>query len=911
MQPRNHCLPVLATAGAAALCALPAWAQQPAPAERPNILVILSDDQGYADTGFQGSRDIPTPNLDRLAARGVRCTAGYVTHPYCSPSRAGLLTGRHQARFGHDRNPRYSHPADPVEGLPLSEHLLPEFLAQAGYATGWVGKWHLGAAPAFLPQNRGFQETFGFYGGGHHYRNWKPDPQGEYDLPICRNGEPVDVKEHLTVALGHEAAAFIGRHPSDPWFLYLAFNAPHVPNQPTPERLARFAGIRDPTRRAYAAQVSLMDDAIGEALDALKKTGQEQRTLVFFLSDNGGPTIDVDGSSISNGSRNAPLRAGKGHLYEGGVRVPFVVSWPAGLPAGKDYNRMVSSLDIFATALACAGVPMPTDRPYDGVNLIPFLTGKKEGAPHESLFWRRDDWHIAGMRQGDLKLIRDARRPDQLFNLTADIGEKTDVAGANPQALNPLENAMDAWMSQMSTKVAFRGDQGIEMEPVPKRHVPTADSERPKPSAPQLAWQQAELGVIFHYDPRIFDERTAQSLQHAVVADPEAFARKFNPAKLDTDQWVATAQAMGARFAILVAKHETGFCLWPSDANPYSLKMLDWRNGQGDIVRDFVASCRKYGLKPAVYTEARWDARLGVRDFKVTPKSPVTQADYNRMVEREVEELCTRYGELFEIWFDGGIATPAQGGPDVLPIVQKHQPHILFYHSDQRRDARWGGTETGTVGYPCWATVVAGSLQTQAPEAKTQRAMKRGDPVGAAWCPAMSDSPLRCENGHHDWFWAEGGEAGVASLQALQKMYYQSVGRNSTLILGLTPDRSGLVPEADAARCRELGDWIGKTFGGKPLAETSGRGAEWTLELNAETRGPVTHIVLQEDIRKGERVREYVVEAQQDGAWEPIARGTCIGQKRIEKIEPCSARAFRLRVTQSDGIPEIQAFQVR
>ncbi len=339
--------------------------------------------------------------------------------------------------------------------------------------------------------------------------------------------------------------------------------------------------------------------------------------------------------------------------------------------------------------------------------------------------------------------------------------------------------------------------------------------------------------------------------------------------------------------------------------------MVDGRNGQRDIVRDFVASCHKYGLKPAVYTEARWDARLGVRDFKVSPKSPVTQAEYNRMVEGEVEELCTRYGEWFEIWFDGGIATPEQGGPDVLPIVQKHQPNILFYHSDQRRDARWGGTETGTVGYPCWATVVAGSILTHAPEAQTQRAMKRGDPAGAVWCPAMSDSPLRCEKGRHDWFWAEGGEAGVASLPTLQNMYYQSVGRNSTLIIGLTPDRAGLMPEADVARCREFGDWIGRTFGGKPLAETSGRGDMLTLPLPADAQTPVTHIVLQEDIRMGERVREYVIEAQRNGAWEPIARGTCIGQKRIEKIEPCNARTFRLRVTQFDGIPEIRIFRVQ
>ncbi len=438
----------------------------------------------------------------------------------------------------------------------------------------------------------------------------------------------------------------------------------------------------------------------------------------------------------------------------------------------------------------------------------------------------------------------------------------------------------------------------------------TEGPARPKPSPAQVAWQEAELGVIFHYDPRIFAEKTAQSLQQTAIAAPKAFARKFNPENLDTDQWVAAAMAMGARFAILVVKHETGFCLWQSDANPYSLKMLEWRGGKGDILHDFVESCRKYGLKAGVFTEARWDVNLNVRDFKVANNSPVTQAEYNRLVEREVEELCTRYGELFEIWFDGGVATPAQNGPDVLPIVQKHQPNILFYHSDQRRDARWGGTESGTVGYPCWATVAPKPVATGRADAILNM-NRHGDPNGSAWRPAMSDSPLRCEKGRHHWFWAADGEAGLASLQTLQDMYYKSVGRNSTLILGLTPDRSGRLPEADAVRCREFGDWIEKTFGGRPLAETSGTGVELALELPADARGPFTHIILQEDIRDGERVREYAVEAELDGAWRPIGGGTCIGHKRIEKIPLCEARKVRLRITRSDGVPNIRSFSVR
>jgi arylsulfatase A-like enzyme len=409
-------------------------------AEKPNVLLIVSDDQGYADVGFQGSKDIPTPHLDRLARAGLRCTSGYVTHPFCSPTRAALMTGRYQQRFGHENNPLYD-PNDHREGLPTSERLLPAFLSEAGYVTGWIGKWHLGAAPEFSPLKRGFKETFGFIGGGHRYQSWKVNPAVEYQVPILRNGEPVEVTNHLTVAFGEEAAAFIRRHKAEPWFLYLAFNAPHMPHEPTPERLARFSSITNATRRAYAAQVSLLDDAIGVALAALRDTRQTERTLVFFFSDNGGP-IAVNGSS------NTPLRSGKGSVYEGGVRVPFLVSWPGRLPAGRDYAQPVSSVDVFATALAVAGEPMPADREYDSVNLLPFLAGEKSGTPHDRLFWRTGNRQWA-VRQGNAKLVRQSGMSDELYDLSADISETSDLAAAKSDACKQLASALDAWNKEL------------------------------------------------------------------------------------------------------------------------------------------------------------------------------------------------------------------------------------------------------------------------------------------------------------------------------------------------------------------------------------------------------------------------------------------------------------------------------
>ena len=424
-------------------CGLAVVAASAAEPKRPNVLVIVSDDQGYADTGFQGAKDIPTPHLDRLATSGVRFTSGYVTHPFCSPTRAGLMAGRYQQRFGHERNP-YFDPNDHTEGLPVSEKLLPARLKEAGYVTGWIGKWHLGAAPEFAPERRGFTETYGFIGGGHRFREWQTNGAVEYQVPIRRNGVEVATPAHLTETLGQETAAFVRRHTAEPWFLYLAFNAPHNPQEPTPERLAQFAAVADPLRRKYAAQVSLMDDAIGAALAALRETGQAERTLVFFFSDNGGPVG-------TNGSDNTPLRGAKGTLYEGGVRVPFVVAWPGRIPGGRTDDRPVSSLDVFATSLALAGGAMPTDKKYDSVNLLPYLTGENSGVPHERLFWRNGEQRA--VREGNLKLVRLPGKAAELYDLAHDQAEKTNLAAERPADAERLGAALDEWDRELVAPV--------------------------------------------------------------------------------------------------------------------------------------------------------------------------------------------------------------------------------------------------------------------------------------------------------------------------------------------------------------------------------------------------------------------------------------------------------------------------
>ncbi|MFO1065386.1 MAG: sulfatase-like hydrolase/transferase [Pirellulales bacterium] len=416
--------------------ALPGVACGQSKKTKPNILVIVADDLGYADTGFQGCTDIPTPNLDKLAGRSLRCTNGYVTHPFCSPTRACLLTGRYQQRFGHENNPAWL-PEDPTVGLPLSQTTLPQVLHTAEYRTGCVGKWHLGAHPSFHPNKRGFDDYFGLLGGGHMYL---PQQKGsaEYTIPLDRNGKKENLTEYLTDVLGREGADYIRRNKEDPWFLYLAFNAPHTPLQSTKNYLERVKNISNETRRKYASLIVGMDDAIGVVLDALHESGQENDTVVWFFSDNGGPV------SVTN-SNNSPLRGAKGSIFEGGVRVPFLISWPAQLPGGKDYSQPVSSLDVFATSAAIANAQVPENHKLEGVNLLPFIKGGNSNAPHDRLFWRTGGGKSWAVREGDWKLAVPAEGKALLFNLKDDISESKDVGDRNPEVIARLKTAYDAW----------------------------------------------------------------------------------------------------------------------------------------------------------------------------------------------------------------------------------------------------------------------------------------------------------------------------------------------------------------------------------------------------------------------------------------------------------------------------------
>ncbi len=446
---------------------------EPVVARRPNVLFIVADDLGYGELGSYGGRDIPTPHLDALAAGGVRFTHGYVTAPFCAASRAALLTGRYQTRFGFEFNPIGAKNAAPGIGLPVAEKTVTDRLRDSGYATALVGKWHLGGTAEFHPQRRGFDEFFGFLHEGHTYvplpwegvvswlrRRALPDggkgrwtspdgrivwsthlnnhePDYDADNPILRNSQPVDERANLTDAFTREAGSFIARHRAQPWFLYLAYNAVHSPMQGADAYLAKFAHLPDLHRRIFAAMLAHLDDSVGRLVAQLREQGLAENTLIVFLSDNGGPTRELTSS-------NAPLRGEKGQLYDGGIRVPMIVAWPGRIPPGRTLAQPVMAFDLTATAQAAAGVAV--GETLDGANLLPLIVGETATAPHEALHWRVGKKHA--LRAGDWKIIRDNGGSWELYDLAHDISEKENLAVRAPDRVAALAALWEKWNAQ-------------------------------------------------------------------------------------------------------------------------------------------------------------------------------------------------------------------------------------------------------------------------------------------------------------------------------------------------------------------------------------------------------------------------------------------------------------------------------
>lgn len=403
--------------------------------ERPNVLILLCDDTGWGEFGFQGAKQIPTPNIDSIAKIGVRFTQGYAAATYCSPSRAALMTGRYPTRFGHEFNS-----ISRESGLSLAETTMAERLKSLGYATCAVGKWHLGLRPEYRPTARGFDEFYGTLANTSYFKPTQFVDSRASTEPTPRLRDP-DL--YTTDAYGERAVDWLGKQEGKPWFLYVPFNAQHAPLEAPRRYLDRFAKIKNEKRRTFAAMMSAMDDAVGKILDKVREMGEEENTLIFFLADNGGPTMQTT-------SNNKPLRGFKGQTWEGGPRVPFCVQWKGHLPAGKTYENPVINMDILPTSLAAAGAEIDPAWKLDGVNLMPYVEGEETGWPHETLYWRfgkqwavrHGDWKLVGGNGGDLN--------GELYNLAEDISESKNLAAANPDKFAELKKLYDAWNAEQA-----------------------------------------------------------------------------------------------------------------------------------------------------------------------------------------------------------------------------------------------------------------------------------------------------------------------------------------------------------------------------------------------------------------------------------------------------------------------------
>ncbi|WP_282124419.1 sulfatase [Algibacter mikhailovii] len=409
--------------------------------KQPNIVLLFADDGGYADFGFQGSKEMITPNLDKLASEGVRFTQAYVSASTCGPSRAGLITGRYQQRFGFEENnvpsymSQYSGQDGPNMGIPLTEKTMGNYLKSLGYATAFYGKWHLGGTDKFHPLNRGFDEFLGFRGGARDYFPYENSPQDELNKLERNLGNYKEHDGYLTDVLADEAIDFIERKKNKPFFVFLSYNAVHTPMQARQEDMDKFPNLTG-KRKELAGMTLSLDRACGKVLDKLKELGLDDNTIVIFTNDNGGPTD-------KNASINLPLSGTKSNHLEGGIRVPFLMRWPGKIKTSSTYNAPISTLDLLPTFFKAGGGKDEALKNIDGVDLIPYVSNKTTGIPHETLYWKLG---IRGtIRDGDWKLMRFSDRPAELYNIENDPYEQKDLAVYYPDKVKALFKKLYAW----------------------------------------------------------------------------------------------------------------------------------------------------------------------------------------------------------------------------------------------------------------------------------------------------------------------------------------------------------------------------------------------------------------------------------------------------------------------------------
>jgi len=636
-------------------------------AVKPNVIIILADDLGYNDVGFNGCLDIPTSNIDAVATQGATLTNAYASYAVCGPSRAGIITGRYQDRFGFSRNPLLA-PNDSEMGLPQSEETLSEALKKNNYTSIALGKWHLGAHTTHHPLKRGFDQFYGFLSGGHQYfpELWTLNDLSEikkqfdgYKTKLLKNYERIDETEYLTDALSRETVRFINENSQKPFFIYLAYNAPHTPLQASEKYLKRFRHIKDKKRRTYAAMVSAIDDGVGDILHKLKEKGIEENTMVIFLSDNGGP-------EHHNASDNGELRGGKGDFFEGGIRVPFAIKWPAKIKPNTVYHQPVSTLDIFATATENANVT-PKNK-LDGINLIPYLNGTLSKPPHDILFWRNFDKPAAAVRQGKFKYVKIKKNKGLLFNVNSDLGEKKDIKEKDSVQFLKLKKAWFDWNEKMKSP-SFLGlihnKKYNELHPdrfhIDSDFLPSTNLPKP-PKGYSLLWNDEfnndgsidgqkwtnEIGFVRNHELQWYKKENAYLKDQVLVLEARREKVKNIHYKRKSKSWkqqrkdakyssasVHTKDKFSFRYGVVEvrAKIDTSKGLWPAI---WTLGIdKKWPSkGEIDLLEYYL-----YEDKPTVLANAAWSNSL-LKPIWNSIKIPL----------QKFTDKDPKWGDKFHVW---------------------------------------------------------------------------------------------------------------------------------------------------------------------------------------------------------------------------------------------------------------------
>lgn len=892
-------------------------------ASAPNLIFIMADQWRGDALGCMGKEPVQTPYIDQLASEGVFFKNAISNCPVSSPARAMLMTGMYPPSNKVVGNCNSDTAPYGVE-LSADARCWSDILKENDYHTGYVGKWHLDspyrpyvdtynnrgktAWNEYCPQDRrhgfDFWVSYGTYDNHLKPMYWEGSAPRDSFFYVNQWGPEYEVDR---------AIEFLNKQKNSekPFALVVSFNPPHTGYELVPDKYkekyrnldvealcanrpdipAKGTEMGDYFRnniRNYYACITGVDENIGRLTAELKRLHLADNTIIVFTSDHG----------VCMGAHNL---AGKDIFYNESMHIPLVISWPARLAPRIDNRTMIGFGDLYPTLLSLMGfrkdIPQEVQT-YDLSHLL--LSGEEDRELIQPYYYIQPDSPATGYRglrtdKYTFAVHATDNKMDSiiLFDRTNDPFEMENIASKSPELVTHFTRKLQEWLKATNDSFCLTHAQQI---PVPKTM--------------QLKWHEAELGAIFHYDLHVFDGIRYGQGNNRI--NPIEDYNIFNPEKLDTDQWIRAAKAAGCKFAVLTATHETGFGLWQSDVNPYCLKAVKWRDGKGDIVRDFVNSCRKYGIQPGIYVGIRWNSLLGIHNFKAEGEGEFArnrQAWYKRLCEKMVTELCTRYGELYMMWFDGGADDPRGDGPDVEPIVNRYQPNCLFYHNIDRADFRWGGSESGTVEYPCWSTFPVPCSHHKRIEDQTNllNLLKHGDKEGKYWVPAMADTPLRGINGRHEWFWEPDDEKNIYSLNELMDKYEKSVGRNATLVLGLTPDPSGLLPAGDEQRLKEMGNEIKRRFS-TPVATCKGN--QEIIELHLSGKQPVNYCIIQENIKNGERVRKYKVEAKVNGKWLPVCNGESVGHKRIQKFTPVEATDFRLTLTEVIATPDITNFSL-